>query len=63
MVLTNTFVSQFPYMNPTYNIVVAHHANTVVAKRKIGLIHERGSQAELTMRPMIRNKQAKKTDR
>jgi hypothetical protein len=40
MIFDNTFTSQFPYMNPTYNIVVAHHANAVVARRKIGLIHE-----------------------
>ena len=63
MILTNTFASQFPYMNPTYNIVVVHHTNTVVPNRVIGLIHEWGIQAEPTMRPMMRNKQTKETDR
>jgi len=44
-------------------MVVASHASTVVTKRKIGLIHARGNQAEPIVRPMMTNKETKKMAR
>ena len=44
-------------MKPAYNIVAANHVSTVVARWKMGVIHEWGSHAELTTRPMMTTKQ------